>query len=174
MHLRRALAENRRRVEVKAHMFLCGLRRGMRRKFEWAREGVTYFFRNGRGGAIFVIAIEFFDGPLPAIALIQGQTLQHCERRSLAVFRFILDGARKRRNPIEPDLLREISANFTIGIDADILPAKKLQDEAVTEENRGITLLRRSAPDNKRLGFRPHQILKHLAADAPDPAVRES
>src|SRR5579863_8738128 len=170
MHLRRALAENRRRVEVKTHMFPGGLRRRMRRKFERACEVVTQVFRNGGGGAIFVIAIEFFDGPLPAIALIQNQTLQHCERRSLTVFRLILDGARKRRNPIEAGLLREISANFTIGIDADILPAKKLHDEAVTEENRGITLLRRSAPDNKRLGFRTHQILKHLAADAPDAA----
>src|SRR5262249_17561129 len=101
------------------------------------------------------------------VAFVSREALQHRQRRRLRIrgaLQFHASG--KRRDTIERSFLREVAANFHIGIHATLQPPEHLENESVAENYRGVALFRRSAPHRQRQLRRTENVLIRLSANA--------
>src|ERR1700733_7062763 len=83
-------------------------------------------FRQRDNGDLFEIALQIFERPLPSIALVGHQALQHGERFARALFRrrcewLIFHGAGEGRDRTKSAVLGEVAANLRIGIWSGLL-----------------------------------------------------
>ncbi len=94
-----------------------------------------------RGG--FEVAIEFFDCPFPAVALVLHQALQHGKRGYFGAIggRFQFKGTGEGRNVVKLCFFGEVSPDFDIGIDSGLEAAEEFQNEAIAENDRSVALL---------------------------------
>src|SRR5882762_9997151 len=78
-----------------------------------------------------VIALHFFQSPLPCVPFVRYQPLQHHERRSFTLGRYILDGTGEGWSTLEMRLLGQVSSYFNIGIRTRLLAPEQLQNQPV-------------------------------------------
>jgi hypothetical protein len=96
--------------------------------------------------------------------------LQHCQDRSLVIFRGRLEFDRtgEGRNPIEGCVLGEMAPDLGIRIHSRLQAAEQLQYEAVTVHNRSIALFCCAAPYGQRRLGRSKNLRKDLAWHTPN------
>ena len=126
MHFRSAATEYGCGVKGDARMFQRKLRRTDDTERSRGRDhGLAEFFRGNRLlHIIFVIAFQLLHHPLPAVALIDHQPLQHAERGGRLALADVFDGAAEGWNVGEVRLLGEETADFAIRIQAGFRMAK--------------------------------------------------
>src|SRR5262249_4378727 len=107
-------------------------------------------FWKRKSSARLVVPIELIQGPLPSIAFVRYQSLQHCQYCVLALAgRNIFDQAGIRWDSIEACMFCQISPDLKVRIETRFLVAEQLEDKAVTIDNRRVTLFSRSAPNRQ-------------------------
>src|SRR5271154_84872 len=89
--------------------------------------------------------------PLPAVALVFDQTLQHGDGGRFATLPAERDVAQKRSDPGEVGGLGQEAADLSVWILAGLETSKELQDEFVAIKNRCVGLLRRPRASRKRI-----------------------
>ena len=100
--------------------------------------------RRGTGGGAFVVAGEFVEGPLPAVAFVFDEALEHGDGDGFGAFCGEADVAEEGRDAGEVRDLGEEAADLGVGIFAGLEAAKELHDELGVVEDRGVGLLGRA------------------------------
>ena len=93
-----------------------------------------------QGRASFVVAVQLFEGPFPAIALIRDTKLQDGQSRRFGLLSQVFERTRKRQDRSEVRFSGEALSRFHFRIFSGFIAAEQLQDESVTG-NSGKTFL---------------------------------
>src|SRR5579862_212394 len=171
MQLPGSAAEHCGGIEISSHVVSCQLKRRMFREVHRFSQPASQTFREHERRASLEIMVQLFERPLPSVAFICHQTLQHCQRyRRCVSIGLVFDQTGKWRNTIKSSFLRQEAADLTIRIGAGLKPPKEFENESIAIQDRRITLLCRPTLDRKRKLRRPQEVLKRLAPHTADSA----
>ena len=116
------------------------------------RRGGAEVLRRGESGDGVVVARELVEGPLPAVAFVFDETLQHGDGGGFAVFGTERDVAEEGRDAGEVCGFGEEAADFGVGIFSGLEAAEELQDELGVVEDRCVGLFCGAGACGERIG----------------------
>src|SRR3981081_424305 len=96
----------------------------------------------GKRGDDVVVVRELVEGPLPAVAFVLDQRLEHRDGSGLAFFGTKGDVAKKWRDAREVRGFGEEAADLGVGIFTGLQAAEEFEDERRVVEERGVGLFR--------------------------------
>ena len=114
--------------------------------------GSSEVLRCGKDGDVVVVVREFVEGPLPAVAFVLDEALQHGEGGGLAAFGTKRYVAKEWRDAWEVCGFGEEAADLGVGIFAGLQAAEEFEDELGVVEDRGVGLLRGAGAGRQQIG----------------------